>query len=70
MMFKNLTGKNFIDTVNDERLGLAYYMLSTMDISVNDVSEYVGYSSIAYFSRMFKKKFGKSPREIKKQNKN
>ena len=70
MKFKNLTGKNFIDTVNDERLGLAYYMLSTMDISVNDVSEYVGYSSIAYFSRMFKKKFGKSPREIKKQNKN
>lgn len=70
MKFKNLTGKNFIDAVNDERLGLAYYMLSTMDISVNDVSEYVGYSSIAYFSRMFKKKFGKSPREIKKQNKN
>ena len=70
MKFKNLTGKNFIDTVNDERLQLAYYMLSTMDISVNDVSEYVGYSSIAYFSRMFKKKFGRSPREIKKQNKN
>jgi len=67
MKFKNLTGKNFIDTVNDERLSLAYYMLSTMDISVNDVSEYVGYSSLAYFSRMFKKKFGKTPREIKKQ---
>lgn len=69
MKFKNLTGKNFIDTVNDERLSLAYYMLSTMDISVNDVSEYVGYSSIAYFSRMFKKKFGKTPREIKKVKK-
>jgi len=69
MKFKNLTGKNFIDTVNDERLGLAYYMLSTMDVSVSNVSEYVGYSSIAYFSRMFKKKFGKTPREIKKPKK-
>lgn len=66
MKFKSLTGKKFIDTVNDERLSLAYYMLSTMDISVNNVSEYVGYSSIAYFSRMFKKKFGKTPREVKK----
>lgn len=69
MKFKTLTGKNFIDTVNDERLGLAYYMLSTMNISVNDVSEYVGYSSVAYFSRMFKKKFSKTPREIKKHQK-
>ncbi len=69
MKFKSLTGKNFIDMVNDERLGLAYYMLSTMNISVNDVAEYVGYSSIAYFSRMFKKKFGKTPREIKNTNK-
>lgn len=69
MKFKSLTGKNFIETVNDERLQLAYYMLSTMEISVGDVSEYVGYSSIAYFSRMFKKKYGKSPREVKKQEK-
>ena len=67
MKFKRLTGKNFIETVNDERLQLAYYMLSTMNISVNDVSDYVGYSSIAYFSRMFKKKYNKSPREVKKQ---
>lgn len=66
MKFKSLTGKNFIETVNDERLQLAYYMLSTMDISVRDVSEYVGYSSIAYFSRMFKKKYKMSPRDVKK----
>lgn len=65
MKFKSLTGKNFIETVNDERLRLAYYMLSTMDISVNDVAEYVGYSSVAYFSRMFKKKFKNSPSTVR-----
>ena len=66
MKFKKLTGKNFIETVNDERLERAYSMLSAMDISISDVSEYVGYSSVAYFSRMFKKKYNKSPREVKK----
>jgi len=66
MKFKSLTGKNFIETVNDERLQLAYYMLSTMDISVSDVSEYVGYASLAYFSRMFKRKYNMSPRDVKK----
>ena len=70
MKFKNLIGKNFIEAVNDERLQLAYYMLSTMDISINEVSEYVGYSSVAYFSRLFKKKFKKSPSEVKKLERN
>lgn len=69
MKFKSLTGKNFIDAVNDERLGAAYRMLTATDISITAVSEYVGYSSVAYFSRIFKKKFKKTPREVKNGSK-
>jgi YesN/AraC family two-component response regulator len=64
--FKNVTGKNLIDYINNERLRYAYYMLSTTDVSVKEISVEVGFDSMAYFSRLFKKTFGISPSKVTK----
>lgn len=64
--FKNVTGKNLIDYINNERLRYAYYMLSTTDVSVKEISVEVGFDSMAYFSRLFKKNFGISPSKVVK----
>lgn len=62
--FKNVTGKNLIDYINNERLRYAYYMLSTTDVTVKEISTEVGFDSMAYFSRLFKKTFGISPSKV------
>lgn len=45
------------------RLNAAMEILRSQNISVNETAELIGFSSAAYFSRMFKKRTGKTPSE-------
>ncbi len=40
------------------------------DITLNEVAERIGLQSHSYFSRMFKKEFGKSPSQFMQSLKN
>ena len=40
--------------------------MNDSDLSIENISEQVGFESAAYFRRVFKKVTGKSPREYRK----
>ena len=61
---KSLTNQSPVDFIKDIRLNYALKLLQKKNYSVTEVSELSGFSSIGYFSTVFKKHFGKSPTEI------
>lgn len=61
---KALTGQSPSDFVKTMRLNHAAGLLQSHLYTVTEVSELCGYSSISYFSSVFKKYFGKSPTEM------
>jgi len=63
--FKLRTGRTFIDTVNDIRLGQASRMLIDTTHSVTEVCYKCGFNNISNFNRIFKKKKGCTPKEFR-----
>lgn len=62
---KKHTGKTFIDTVNDIRLGHASRMLIETTHSIAEIATYCGYNNISNFNRLFKKKKNCTPKEFR-----
>ena len=54
-IFKRATGATFTEYLNFVRICKAEKLLSTTDKSVLEISEAVGFSSMSYFNRVFKK---------------
>jgi len=65
-LFKNEVGCTFIEYVTNLRLEQAKKMLKSTSDSVVDIARKIGYSEPGYFSKVFKKKFGISPNEYRK----
>jgi len=61
---KALTDQSPVDFIKTFRLNYAIELLQTRKYNVTEVSELCGFSSIGYFSMVFRKHFGKSPSEI------
>ena len=61
---KTLTDQTPVDFIKTIRLTHAMGLLQEQKYSVMEVSELCGFSSMGYFSTVFKKHFGKSPSEI------
>jgi YesN/AraC family two-component response regulator len=51
--------------INDVRLRKALLLLETKDYSINRIMEMVGYNNESYFFKLFKKKFGITPKEYR-----
>ena len=67
-LFKAETGQTPSDYRNSLRIQRACLLLKETDRSVGEISSELGFDSIYYFSRVFKKYTGKSPTKyIKKQ---
>lgn len=64
---KTVTGKSYIRLVHEKRLSQAHYLLKTTKIKVEDVAEMIGYKNVSYFYRIFKEKYGVSPKKCKTQ---
>ncbi len=67
-VFKKVFGKSPISYLNDYRLSVASDLLLRTDTPVAAVSEAAGFSDPFYFSRLFKIKYGTSPREYRKKS--
>ena len=63
--FKMRSGKTFIDTVNEIRLGHASRMLIDTTQSITEVAYKCGFNNISNFNRIFKKKKDCTPNEFR-----
>jgi len=63
--FKLRTGKTFIDTLNDVRLGHASRMLIETTQSINEIAYKCGFNNMSNFNRIFKKKKDSTPKEFR-----
>ncbi|MDA3930961.1 MAG: response regulator [Prolixibacteraceae bacterium] len=61
---KSLTDQSPTDFIKTVRLDHALELLQSRNHNITEVSELCGYSSIGYFSTVFKKHFGISPTEV------
>lgn len=64
-IFKEGTGKNFIEYLTNIRMERAKELLSTTESSMKEICSMCGYSDPNYFSRSFKKNVGVTPTEYK-----
>jgi AraC-like DNA-binding protein len=62
---KKLTGQSTSHYIRSLRLDIAKDMLSDSNLHVAEVAFSVGFSSAAYFSKVFKAQFGYSPSELR-----
>src|SRR5690606_22126467 len=65
LLFKNNTGKTFIEQLTNIRMDKAKDMLKSTSLRNYEVAEKVGYHDSRYFSQIFKKKVGVSPSEYR-----
>ncbi len=63
--FKLRTGKTFIETLNEVRLGHATRMLIDTTNSINEVAYKCGFTNMSNFNRIFKKKKNSTPKEFR-----
>ncbi|WP_163539275.1 AraC family transcriptional regulator [Gracilibacillus sp. YIM 98692] len=64
---KALTNQNFKDLVQEKRLLVSKNLIMYTDLSMQAIAESVGYENISYFYRIFKSKFGMTPKAFQKQ---
>jgi len=63
--FKVRTGKTFVDTINEVRLGHASRMLIDTTNSITEVAYKCGFNNMSNFNRLFKKKKDCTPKEFR-----
>lgn len=66
-VFKQETGQNFVEFLTDIRMDKARELLTCTSMRTSDVGYAVGYKDPHYFSYIFKKVQGVSPREYRAQ---
>lgn len=64
-LFKRETGKNLTEYILDERMKLASRLLVTTSLQVQTVALSCGIMDVQYFSKVFKKYTGKTPKEYR-----
>lgn len=64
--FKLYTGMTPLQYILDIRLSNAKKLLETTNHSINEIASVVGYDNALYFSRLFHKHVGMSPKEYRK----
>lgn len=60
-VFPAHTNRRFVDFVNDVRLRRAARLLLSTNLKIADIAERLEYHDMAYFSKLFKRKFGMTP---------
>ncbi len=66
-LFKEEKGETFINFISDRRLEKSCQLLAETDLSIKEITADVGYNDQNYYSRIFKTKYGLSPKEYRKE---
>lgn len=64
---KTITGMGIVDYVNKQRIEQSIVLLTTTTMNITEISEVVGFSSLRYFSKVFKSIKGEIPSAYRKQ---
>ena len=65
-IFKKETGQTFISFLNDYRLTAASCFLKETHDTIGNIAIRCGFDNFSYFIRIFRAKYGKSPKEYRK----
>jgi transcriptional regulator GlxA family with amidase domain len=68
--FKTKTGVNFVDFLNDIRLGHAARLLIDTKDSIAEVATACGFTNISNFNRTFKRQKGLTPKDFRHKHGN
>ncbi|MBD7914432.1 helix-turn-helix transcriptional regulator [Clostridium sp. Sa3CUN1] len=66
MRFKNLAKDSFSNKLREIKLEKSKWLLITTDLSVQNISEIIGFKEKSYFFRIFKKRYGMTPLKYRK----
>jgi len=66
-IFKQERGITITDFINKERIHTSLKLLSTTNEQIQDIAFYVGIHDINYFTKIFKKEIGVTPRDYRKK---
>ncbi|NSW89678.1 MAG: AraC family transcriptional regulator [Firmicutes bacterium] len=64
-LFKSKTGTDFADYVSNTRLEMARELLLKTNMSVETIAAETGFSSAGYFIKVFKRRYGMTPKSYK-----
>ena len=67
-IFKKHTNKTLTSYINERKMLLAKELLLRNEMSLGDLSTYLGYENYNYFSRLFKRHFDVTPTNFKIKN--
>lgn len=65
---KAITGMGIVDYVNKQRIEQSVVLLTTTSMNITEISEVVGFSSLRYFSKVFKSIKGEIPSAYRRQD--
>lgn len=68
-LIKEQTGQTFKELLQTKRLNQAVYLLTSTSLSVEDIITAVGYENTSYFHRLFKNKYGMTPKVYRDNHK-
>ncbi|MBQ9766341.1 MAG: helix-turn-helix domain-containing protein [Lachnospiraceae bacterium] len=66
-LFKKQTGITIIEYINRLKVQYAYKLLQETDMAINEISHAVGFETVIYFNRIFKKVMGATPGEARRK---
>jgi AraC-like DNA-binding protein/mannose-6-phosphate isomerase-like protein (cupin superfamily) len=68
-LFRAVVGKTFKEYLTGVRIAKAHSIIISTDLPITDVAISSGYNNLAYFIAEYKKVYGKTPRESRKERK-
>ena len=66
-LFKERVGLSFVSYLNSARVQKAASLLRNTRMSITEIAAQVGYGDVNYFSRLFKREIGVSPRQYREE---
>lgn len=64
-LFKKETGMTLTDYVNKKRIEHALFLLNSSSMQIQTIAQYCGIPDVNYFTKIFKKYVGKTPKEYR-----
>ena len=61
-LIRQKTGRNYTELVQEKRLSQAAWLLRNTERNVDEIARAVGYENMTYFHRLFRDRYGQSPR--------